>query len=193
MIKFCVLLLAVAVAIPCLGQEIQKIEVVIAPSLKEKGEMPYSPTPITWDEFKGSPDRNSEFIAMTYSGIKIKYEYRTRKGVTEAKVHLCPYMDINQSWFKPEGHNDPTLAHEQRHFDITAVVARQFAEELKKRKFTVQSFPSEIKLLHKEYIDKLAEMQQQYDEETEHGIKPDKQAMWDKRLAEEVRKAMAES
>ena len=193
MIKFLVLLLTVAAVMPGFGQEIEKIEVMITSSLKEKGEMPYSPAPITWNEFKGSPDRNSEFIAMTYSGIKIKYEYRTRKGVTEARVHLCPYMDINQSWFKPEGHNDPTLAHEQRHFDITAVVAMQFAEELKKRKFTVQSFPSEIKLLHKEYINKLAEMQQLYDEETEHGIKPDKQAMWDRRLAEELKKAMAET
>lgn len=193
MIKLCALLFAVIVAMPSFGQEIEKVEVVITPSLKDKGEVPYTLTPITWNDFKGSPDQGSEYIAMTYSGIKIKYEYRTKKGVTEARVLLCPYMDINQSWYKPEGRNDPTLAHEQRHFDITAIVASQFAEELKKRKFTLQSFPGEMKLLHKQYIDKLAEMQKQYDEETEHGIKPDKQAMWDMRLAEEVRKAMVES
>ena len=193
MIKLCALLFAVAVNIPSFGQEIEKVEVVITPSLRDKGEVPYTLTPITWNDFKGSPDGSSEYIAMTYSGIKIKYEYRTKKGVTEARIFLCPYMDINQSWYKPEGHNDPTLAHEQRHFDITAIVANQFADELKKRKFTLQSFPAEMKLLHKHCIDKLAEMQKQYDEETEHGIKPDKQAMWDKRLAEEVRKAMAES
>ena len=102
-------------------------------------------------------------------------------------------MDITQSWYKKEGHNDPTLAHEQRHFDITAIVARQFADEIKTRKFTVENFQKEMKILHKKYIDKLAKMQAEYDKETDHGIKTEIQAAWDKKLAEEVRKAMAES
>jgi len=176
-----------------IAQEIKELEVVITPSLQEEGELPYTGVPLTWDHFKGAPDNSCEFIAMTYSGIKMKYEYKSRNGKAQAKVLLCPYMDITQSWYKKEGHNDPTLAHEQRHFDITAIVARQFADEIKKRQFTVENFQKEMKILHKKYIDKLAKMQAEYDQETDHGIKTDIQSAWDKRLAEEVRKAMAES
>jgi hypothetical protein len=174
------------------AQEIKNVEVLITPSLQTEGELPYTSTPLTWKNFKGSPDHSCDYIAMTFSGIKIKYEYKTRKGVAEARVLLCPYMDVNQSWYKAEGHNEPTLAHEQRHFDITAIVAKEFAEEIKARKFILKTFPEEMKLLHKKYIDRLAEMQKQYDAETEHGIKHDQQALWDKRLAEEVRKAFAQ-
>lgn len=175
------------------AQQIRELEVVITPSLQEDGELPYSGVPLTWDNFKGAPDNSCDFIAMTYSGIKMKYEYKSRNGRAQAKVLLCPYMDITQSWYKKEGHNDPTLAHEQRHFDITAIVARQFADELKTRQFTVETFQKEMTILHKKYIDKLAKMQAEYDKETDHGIKTEIQAAWDKKLAEAVRKAMAES
>ena len=187
---FCALLLAFITVMSSQAQEIRNLEVVISPSLKEDGELPYSGTPLTWSNFKGTPDNSCDFIAMTYSGIKIKYEYRTRRGNTEARVLLCPYMDVNQSWYKPEGYNDPTLAHEQRHFDIAAIVANEFAAELKKRKFRLETFREDMKALHKEYIQKLSDMQKQYDAETEHGIHRDSQAQWDKRLAEEVRKAI---
>jgi hypothetical protein len=189
---FCALLLALMSSINSDAQEIKNLEVVITPSLKEAGELPYTGTPLTWSNFKGSPDHSCDFIAMTYSGIKIKYEYRTKRGNTEARVLLCPYMDVNQSWYKPEGYNDPTLAHEQRHFDIAAIVANEFADELRKRKFRLETFREDMKALHKEYIQKLAEMQKQYDVETEHGIHQDNQALWNKRLAEEVRKALAQ-
>jgi hypothetical protein len=187
-----VLLLALVISIYSNAQEIKNVEVVISSSLKEDGELPYSRTPLTWSSFKGSPDNSCDFIAMTYSGIKIRYEYRTKRGNTEARVLLCPYMDVNQSWYKPEGYNEPTLAHEQRHFDIAAIVANEFAGELRRRKFRLETFRKEMKGLHKEYIQKLAEMQKQYDAETEHGIHQEKQAIWDKRLAEELRKALVE-
>ena len=174
----------------CFSQTINNLEIIINPDLKEGNELPYTNQPITWNEFRGKPDNTCGFIAMTYSGIKLKYSYQTRNGVAAAKVEVCPYMDLSQSWYKKEHCNDSTLVHEQRHFDITAIVTRQFIDDLKSRNFTMANFSSEIKKMHHQYLQKLAEMQRQYDGETLHGTIPDKQAAWNQQIFEEVQKAM---
>jgi hypothetical protein len=183
--RFCLLLVAALISTASLAQKISDVDVVITPSLAEEGELAYSESPLTWDEFKGNPDNSCQYIAMTYSGIKMKYEYKTRNGLATARVLVCPYMDIKQSWYKAEGHNNPTLAHEQRHFDITALVANEFAQEVKNMSFNVSSFAADI--------DRLTEMQKKYDQETEHGIRHEEQALWDKQLKREIRKALDRS
>ena len=70
------------------AQQISELEVVITPSLQEEGELPYSGIPLTWDNFKGAPDNSCDFIAMTYSGIKMKYEYKSRNGKAQARFYF---------------------------------------------------------------------------------------------------------
>jgi len=190
--KLGMLLLAALLHFVSFSQEIKELEVVLNPSLIDNGEMPYSDKPITWNEFRGAPDNSCGYIAMTYSGIKIKYSYKTRRGVASARVEFCPYMDLSRSWFKKAHCGDSTLEHEQRHFDITAIVTRQFTDALKKHNFVLATFPEELKKLHQEYLQKLALMQQQYDGETSHGTISEKQASWDKKIADEVKQALTE-
>ena len=188
------LVAALLTAVVSFSQKINNVEIVLNSSLATGAEeLPYSNQPITWNEFKGDPDHGCSFAAMTYSGIKLKYNYKSSKGVVIARVELCPYMDLSRSWFKKDFCNDSTLEHEQRHFDITAIITKQFSDELKKRNFTVATFPAEIKNLHQNYLQKLAQMQQQYDGETVHGTLADKQAEWDKKIVSELRKALDKS
>lgn len=182
-------LLALFAAASAFGQKIEDVAVTISPSLQEQGEIAYSGKPLSWDRFKGKPDNSCGFVAMTYSGIKMRYTYATRNGVTTAQVQLCPYMEENLSWYKEQGHDDYTLAHEQKHFDITALVTQEFAAELKKKSFNVSSFSSELKQMHEEYLHKLAQMQARYDEETEHGVNAEKQKKWSKQLGKELDRA----
>jgi hypothetical protein len=183
------LLLALFATTNAFAQKIEDVAVTISPSLQEQGEIAYSGKPLTWDRFKGKPDNSCGYVAMTYSGIKIRYTYATRNGVTTAQVQLCPYMEENLSWYKAEGHDDYTLAHEQKHFDITALVTQEFATELKKQSFTVSNFSAALKQMHQEYLHKLAQMQAQYDEETEHGVNAERQKKWSKQLSEELQRA----
>jgi hypothetical protein len=183
------LLLALCITTALCAQTIENVTVKITPSLQEEGESAYSGKPLTWDQFKGKPDNSCGFVAMTYSGIKMRYTYATRNGVTTATVQLCPYMQEDLSWFKQEGHDDYTLAHEQKHFDITAIVTQEFAAELKKRSFNVSTFSAELKKMHAAYLHKLAQMQAKYDEETEHGVNTERQNQWSKQLSEEMRRA----
>jgi hypothetical protein len=191
--RFFLLLAAASISATSFAQKIQNVDVIFTPSLIETGELAYSESPLTWKHFKGNPDRNSHYVAMTYSGFKIKMESKSRKGEASARLLICPYMKTKQSWYKDEGHNEYTLAHEQRHFDITAIVTRQFAEEVKRLSFTSSNISAEISKLYDKYNERLREMQNRYDEETNHGIKADQQAIWDEQLKQEIRKALDKS
>jgi len=183
------LLLGLFNTVNAFAQKIEDMTITISPSLQEQGEVAYSEKPLTWDRFKGKPDNSCSYIAMTYSGIKMRYTYATRNGVTKAEIQLCPYMEEGLSWYKAEGHDDYTFAHEQKHFDITALVTQEFAAELKKKSFNVSNFSSELKQMHQEYLHRLAQRQAKYDEETEHGVNAERQRKWSKELSEELQRA----
>src|SRR5690606_18950498 len=114
-------------------------------------------------------------------------------GMVTGRVELCRYMDLSRAWFKKDFCNDSTLEHERRHFDITAIITKQFSDELKKRNLTVATCPADIKHVHQNELQRLARMQQQYDGETVHGTLADKQAEWDKKIVSELRKALGKS
>jgi hypothetical protein len=168
--------------------QISRVDVIVDSSIMENGELPYT-TQMNWDEFLGAPDKKCDFIAMTFSGIKMQYEYYTRNGITTARVVIFPYMDMRQSWYKEEALNQQTLEHEQRHFDITALVANEFAERIKTRNFHLATFPRDIRKMHDEFIKALEERQEQYDEETDHGIIPERQAQWNQLVMEQIKNA----
>ena len=165
---------------------IKAVKVIITPSLEKKDEVFYSLKPLNWEDFSGIADTASQWAALTHSGIRLRYEYQERPDTTIAKVMLYPYMDKSRSWYKPEGFNNYTLAHEQRHFDITAIVTNELAREIRKTDFNLIDFPTAIIMLHGKYMKKLEVMQAAYDEETAHGDNYHAQQRWNEELSKEV-------
>jgi len=162
------------------------VDIQITPDLSKDDEVFYTLSPLSWDDFQGEPDSTSEWAAMTYSGIRLKYEYTEKGDSIRATVQLYPYVDKKKSWVKPSGYNAYTLAHEQVHFDIAALVTHQLAQEIKKTDFNLVDFPLTIVKLHGQYIKKLSAMQEAYDEETAHGDNYAVQQEWKHRIASEV-------
>lgn len=73
------------------------------------------------------------------------------------------------------------LNHEQLHFDITHYFASQLDLELKAIKSKDVTTTSKILSdLYFKYCKKLDQMQRQYDEETDHGLNIEAQAMWER-------------
>lgn len=170
------------------SQTIQNLVVKYDTSLLSSSEIAYSNKPITWNDFQGKPEKNVSNVAITYSGIKMRYEIKKTNNKVSATILLCPYMDISASWYKKEGHNDYILAHEQLHFDIVGIIAQQLFEAFLNSKFKVSIFQQEVKKLHQEYVDKLYKIQQQYDDETNHGINKSEQLFWNQKISEEIKK-----
>lgn len=163
--------------------DVRSVQVVIDPSLEEHEEIGYSPTSLEWKDFSGDPDTVSQWGALTFSGIRLRYKYVTKNDTTKAIVRILPYMSKDKSWYKPYAMNEYTLEHEQRHFDITAIVANELADEIRRTNFNTVDFPTAIALLHKKYITKLSKMQREYDTMTQHGDNYQEQQKWNNKLS----------
>ena len=67
--------------------------------------------------------------------------------------------------------------HEQLHFDIAELTARNLRVALEKKVYT-RNFRKEINEIYKREIRKGEEMQETYDEESNHGLHAKKQQDW---------------
>ncbi len=132
---------------------------------------------LQWSHFKGRPDRNSDMDALTESGITFNWSCDYRGFQVTAYAIFVP----TGSWVKDPSSN--LLAHEQAHFDITEIHARQL------RKFFAET-PNPCRL-GKMGIDKAAQdivqasyaMQHTYDVATNHGENFRVQKEWQAKIA----------
>lgn len=86
------------------------------------------------------------------------------------------------------GHNDYALNHEQRHFDLARLGMEQFRQALNPDSLSLNDYNSNIQYRYIEMYRELGKRQQQYDDETRHGIDQAAQARWNARIDAELRK-----
>lgn len=133
---------------------------------------------LTWADFKGQPDQNSKYGAVTYSQFSSTYKYSPDSLYCTISCEFIP----EQSWVKPNA-TEELLKHEQGHFDLTEYIARLFRKELLSYKFeSYETIRTEMKRLSAKYAAKFEEIQDQYDEETHHSKKLLEQTIWNKRI-----------
>ena len=173
------------------NKNITAVTVEVVPELAKSHELAYSPGVLTWGDFKGETDTASQWGALTHSGIRLRYEYRKNNDSMMAQVRLLPFMDLNKSWCKPYAMNDYTLAHEQRHFDIAAIVTNELASEIEQTNFRLVDFAETIMNLHTKYIKRLEKMQKEYDEATAHGDNLEQQLNWNEKIAAQINSDVA--
>ncbi len=129
---------------------------------------------LSWDDFQAKPDRNSWRIAAITSSV-IQYRYYCENGVLEHGVKSIFLKD--ESWVKDDARTKRYLAHEQLHFDITEVFARNLRKELAKRTFKctqAKEFERAINKVLKEW----QATQIKYDRETEYSLDKSAQEEW---------------
>ena len=73
------------------------------------------------------------------------------------------------------------LAHEQLHFDITEIFARKLYADVSKRSAATKD---ELNQLFQEANNECDKMQQEYDQQTDHGTIEDKQARWSDQVSQ---------
>ncbi len=73
--------------------------------------------------------------------MQMAFSGEEKKGVLYVEVNLLVYFDRTKSWTKKDGRHPEVLAHEQIHFDITAIFACAFAQAVREYSFT----PSNVK------------------------------------------------
>lgn len=134
--------------------------------------------PLTWKDFKGKADPESTYDAWTYFGISYVYSWYYQDDLIRPDLNAWAYFDPEQSWIKKEKATPELLAHEQIHFDIAEYYCRIFCA----RVYTFESYNLNVEaqmdsIYAATHID-MMNMQQKYDQETDHFNNKAAQAEW---------------
>lgn len=128
--------------------------------------------PLTYADFRGRIPPASPWAATTRSTIRFSYE--TVNGIlTQWTVEAL--FDPAGSWMRVR--EPAVLQHEQLHFDITEVFARQFCQHLQRHHGSrvPRHLLGEI---FQEYNRRCDSVQVEYDRQTEHGTLSTMQGRW---------------
>ncbi len=142
-------------------------------------------TQLTWDDFQGKPQANHFAAALTNASIQFAMKFEDNVYKIDTRV----FFKKKTSWVKEKGKNDYILKHEQIHFDIFEVYARRFRKALLELDATLppKKFSKKMVKTFKKHQKMLLKAQKQYDRETEHSIKKEPQAAWNRKVEEELK------
>lgn len=133
---------------------------------------------LTWADFKATPDKDSDAVALTASGITFGYSVQTTgKRIVEFSTVVESHFYPNKSWYKKERSDVHILGHEQLHFDITELYARKFRQQISELQVN-QNVKKQLNKLHQDINVELNTAQKKYDLETQHSMDAVKQRRW---------------
>lgn len=141
---------------------------------------------LAWKDFQGTPDQNSEAVAVTASGITFSYSIKkTKTKVLSFKTMIKAHFYPEHSWCKKEEVDDHVLSHEQLHFDITELHARMFKEKVGTLSPS-DNVAETLQGFHKTINENLENMQNKYDSESNYSIDKEGQANWQSYVEKEL-------
>ncbi len=132
---------------------------------------------LDWQDFKG-PVPPSDFAAES----NCMFNYKARPEIANGKMTLFINFDAcfikGSSWVKDDKHQDTLLLHEQYHFNICEVHARRLKSKLKQLQLSPIKMEQQIKAVFDEEWKAYIQNQNDYDEQTQHGLIIEKQIQW---------------
>lgn len=146
--------------------------------------------------FKGKPDENSPYFALTAMTWKYSYESTTYRNRVVINLKNEVAIDKSRSWvkwdkIKNEDIKANLLHHEQGHVNIHYILQLESDRVLKNRTYSVKNFKNQISDLANQISKYYDTMQRNYDDETEHGSNHKMQARWDKIIEDKIAEAKA--
>ncbi|MCW5520303.1 DUF922 domain-containing protein [Aureitalea sp. L0-47] len=146
--------------------------------------------PLNWTDFRGSPEGPQDFVASTNSGISLSYSIGKQDGryTFDYSVHSNFYP--KDSWYRPESASEYILKHEQTHFDISELHARKLRKALAGLRVT-SSVKSDADEIYRQTERERRDMQQAYDDDSDHSKIRDAEMQWRLFVASELEKYAA--
>lgn len=140
--------------------------------------------PLTWADFRESPDRTSSYNATIFSSLSIQGSASIQNGEIVQTIDVKVYMLPGQSWVKKA--DDYANNHEQRHFDLTRIAADRMIERLKKIELEPTLFEATLNDIYLDAYREMNTFQDKYDNQTNNGINKALQSEWN----QAIRKAL---
>ncbi len=141
--------------------------------------------PLEWVDFKARPDGKSKFHALTAS----TFGASTSSGKNNTVfIKITSYFIPERSWVKPGKQKTALLKHEQLHFDLCEVYARQLRQQMKEKdNWSAKKFSRDFQKMTKSLLKKYERAQNKYDRKTQHGLKKEVQAKWEQDVARQLK------
>jgi hypothetical protein len=131
---------------------------------------------LTWDDYKAKPDPGSGAAASTTTHLGIEYNINSN-GFS---YKIASHFSKTTSWGLHK--TDYILSHEQGHFDIAEFFARKLYKQMAAYQFNKKTYQQDLNKIYQDVLDEKEEIQNQYDDETNHSINKEKQAEWLKKI-----------
>jgi hypothetical protein len=165
-----------------------KVIANVSKAVSKPDYIPYSTSrPLSIADFQGTPQGYVIELAATLSGIGMESDGQTKNGQMVITLNFTPYFSRSGSWFKNEGKNPRVLAHEQTHFDITAIKACELVNKIRSMTFTQDNYEAMIQNMMKQNSAAANEEEALFDSETAHGTIREKEEEWEKKVKERIK------
>ncbi|MBI5857608.1 MAG: DUF922 domain-containing protein [Sphingobacteriales bacterium] len=133
---------------------------------------------LTWNDYQSKPEPQSDAAASTTTYLKIEYNISSNSF----GYKINSWFSKTRSWGRYK--TDFILLHEQGHFDIAEIFARKLNKRMSEYKFNWNTYNKDLKRIYDDIMHEKEEMQDEYDNETNHSINKEKQEEWLKKIEE---------
>ena len=137
---------------------------------------------LTWADFCGTPAPTDQLHALTAADIAVQVTCSGDKLTVSVQAIFRPF----ESWTRSPD-SAPLLRHEQVHFDLTEIHARLLRARLGKLRMTCRQAQTDLQPLIDAAFATWKRAQDQYDEESNHGLDPKGQARWEQQVAAQLK------
>lgn len=132
---------------------------------------------LSWADFEGQPDYGEYAVAaLTASAISYRHHCGDDGYLV---ISVDATFKKKQSWAKPESYTATHLSHEQLHFDITELFARQLRKALSSQRFACHQ-TADLESLIDRISKNWRDMERRYDIETDFSLHAQKQQEWER-------------
>jgi hypothetical protein len=142
-------------------------------------------TKLKWTDFHGHIKPEDEDAA---SASYIGFYHKIKKYPLPDTVLLDSraFFNKNRSWVKVPAVNPSLLAHEQLHFDLAELCARNFRKAVLEQTFNSANLSRCIDSTYKHYSAKGDSLHNRYDIETNHGLRAIPQSQWEELITTQL-------
>jgi hypothetical protein len=141
---------------------------------------------LVWNDFKGKAPVPSPYSAQSNCLYTLSSIPRFSEDTMYLTVHLHPCFTRDASWVERSSKQDSLLQHEQLHFDLCELYGRRFRKSISEKKFSLLEYDKELNSIFREVWDEYRKAQDDYDAETQHGIIPEIQNAWYRKVEAEL-------
>ncbi|MCC9165561.1 DUF922 domain-containing protein [Pontibacter harenae] len=128
---------------------------------------------LTWEDFQGLPDDKNPHHALTAANLAVDVKCKNNLFLYEVKCVFLP----TESWSKNKN-SERLLAHEQLHFDLTEVHARQLRKKLQEIGKTCGTLQPTLNNAINAAFEAWKAEQDEFDKLSRHGLEASVQEEW---------------